>query len=159
MRRSPRRRCDTTAEEALAQAHDLAARGELVEETLLAAARRGEVRYSAALLAVAAGTPVSVVDRASSLRSAKGLVSLVWKAGFTMRVAVALQTLLARLAPDAVLTAGPGGGFPLAVEEMRWQLEFLARMRRLTPRRDVTPQLWCRRLPRDDIPSVVCSIC
>ena len=106
----------------------MAARGELVEETLLAAAQRGEARYSAALLAVAAGTPVSVVDRASSLRSAKGLVSLVWKAGFTMRVAVALQTLLARLAPDAVLTAGPGGGFPLAVEEMRWQLEFLARM-------------------------------
>ena len=95
---------------------------------MLAAARRGETRYSAALLAVAAGMPVSVVDRASSLRSAKGLVSLVWKAGFTMRVAVALQILLARLAPDAVLTAGPDGCFPLAVEEMRWQLEFLARM-------------------------------
>jgi hypothetical protein len=45
-----------------------------------------------------------------------------------MRAAVALQALLARLGPDAVLTAGPDGGFPLAVEEMRWQLEFLARM-------------------------------
>ncbi len=55
---------DTTAEEALAQARALAARGELDEETLLAAARRGEARYAAALLAVAAGTPVSVVDRA-----------------------------------------------------------------------------------------------
>jgi uncharacterized protein (DUF2336 family) len=119
---------ETTSEEAVAKARGLAARGELVEETLLAAARRGEVRYATALLAVAAGTPVSVVDRAASLRSAKGMVSLVWKAGFTMRVAVALQTLLARLGPDAVLTAGPSGGFPLAVEEMRWQLEFLARM-------------------------------
>ncbi len=119
---------DTSAEAALAQAHAAAARGELVEETLLAAARRGDFRYSAALLAVAAGTSVSVVDRASSLRSAKGMVSLVWKAGFTMQVAVALQSLLARLAPDAVLTAGPGGSFPLAIEEMRWQLEFLARM-------------------------------
>ena len=138
---------DTTAEAALAQAHALAARGELVEETLLAAARRGEARYSAALLAVAAGTPVSVVDRASSLRSAKGMVSLVWKAGFTMRVAVALQTLLARLAPDAVLTAGPGGGFPLAVEEMRWQLEFLARMGALTPRRHAAPSI-AHSLPR-----------
>jgi uncharacterized protein (DUF2336 family) len=119
---------ETTSEEALAQAHALATRGELVEECLLAAARRGEVRYATALLAVAARTPVSVVDRASSLRSAKGLVSLVWKAGFTMQVAVALQTLLARLAPDAVLIAGPAGSFPLAVEEMRWQLEFLDRM-------------------------------
>jgi uncharacterized protein (DUF2336 family) len=121
---------DTTAEEALAQARELAARGELDEEILVAAARRGEARYAAALLAVAAGMPISVVDRASSLRSAKGLVSLVWQAGFTMRVAVALQTLLARTAPEAVLTAGPSGGFPLAIEEMRWQLEFLGRMGR-----------------------------
>jgi hypothetical protein len=94
--------------------------------------RRVEARRAtaAALLAVAAGMPISVVDRASSLRSAKGLVSLVWQAGFTMRVAVALQTLLARTAPEAVLTAGPSGGFPLAIEEMRWQLEFLGRMGR-----------------------------
>ena len=97
---------------------------------MLDAARRGEARYAAALLAVAAGTSVSVVDRAASLRSAKGLVSLVWKAGFTMRVAVALQTLLAHLAPDAVLTGGSSGNFPLAVEEMRWQLEFLDRIGR-----------------------------
>ncbi len=121
---------DTSTEEALDLARSLAARGILGEETLLEAARRGEARYATALLAVAAGTPVSVVDRASSLRSAKGLVSLVWKAGFTMRAAVALQTVLARLAPEAVLTAGPGGTFPLAVEEMRWQLDFLGRMGR-----------------------------
>ena len=113
-----------------AMARALAERGELAEEAVLDAARRGEARYAAALLAVAAGMSVSVVDRAASLRSAKGLVSLVWKAGFTMRAAVALQSLLARLAPDAVLTGGPGGNFPLAVEEMRWQLEFLDRMGR-----------------------------
>jgi uncharacterized protein (DUF2336 family) len=121
---------EITAEAALAQARATAARGELVEATLLAAARRGETRYATALLALAADTPVSVVDRASSLRSAKGLVSLVWKAGFTMQVAVALQTLLARLAPEAALIAGQSGGFPLAVEEMRWQLDFLGRMGR-----------------------------
>jgi hypothetical protein len=118
---------DATTEEALSKAHALATRGELVEETVLAAAHRGEERYAAALLAVAAGTTVSVVDRASLLRSAKGMVSLVWKAGFSMRVAVALQTLLARLSPDRVLAAGPAGSFPLAIEEMRWQLDFLVR--------------------------------
>jgi uncharacterized protein (DUF2336 family) len=118
---------DTTAAQALVHARSVARRGELGEETLLVAARRGEARYAAALLAVAAGTPIAVVDRASSLRSAKGLVSLVWKAGFSMRVAVALQTLLGRLAPDTVLIAGPAGSFPLAVEEMRWQLDFLGR--------------------------------
>ena len=121
---------DITAEQALAQARSLSMRGKLTEETLLEAVRRGEARYATALLTVAAGTTLSVVDRAASLRSAKGLVSLVWQAGFTMRAAVALQGLLARMAPDAVLVAGPGGSFPLAVEEMRWQLDFLGRMGR-----------------------------
>ena len=125
---APEAPSETSADEALAQARAVAMRGELAEDTLLAVARQGDARFATALLAVAAGMPVSVVDRASSLRSAKGLVSLVWKAGFTMRAAVALQTLLARLSPDAVLTAGPADSFPLAVEEMRWQLDFLARM-------------------------------
>jgi hypothetical protein len=110
------------------QARTLAARDELDEDAVLAAARRGESRYAEAMLAVAARMPVSVVERASSLRSAKGMVSLAWKAGFTMRTALALQALLARLPPDAVLTAGPAGSFPLSVEEMRWQLDFLGRV-------------------------------
>jgi uncharacterized protein (DUF2336 family) len=121
---------DPTADRAMAKALALAKSGKLAEDDVLQAARRGETRYAAALLAVAAGLPVSVVERASSLRSAKGFVSLVWKAGFTMRAAIALQALLARLAPDAVLTGGPSGSFPLAVEEMRWQLDFLGRMGR-----------------------------
>jgi uncharacterized protein (DUF2336 family) len=121
---------DTTAEQALTLAQALARGGNLTEEIVLEAVRRGEARYATALLAVASSTTVSVVDRAASLRSAKGLVSLVWKAGFSMRSAVALQGILARLSPDAVLNAGPGGSFPLAVEEMRWQLDFLGRMGR-----------------------------
>ena len=126
----PSQFAEPTTEQALAQAQALATRGKLNEESVLEAARRGESFYATALLAVAAGTPVSVVERASSLRSAKGLVSLVWKAGFTMHAAIALQSLLARLAPDVVLTAGPDDCFPLAVEEMRWQLDFLGRMGR-----------------------------
>ena len=122
--------CDLTTEEALGRARALAASGELGEETLMVAARRGEARYAAALLAAAAGAPISVIDRAALLRSAKGMVSLVWKAGFTMRAAVAMQYLLARLPPSGVLMPGPGDSFPLAVEEMRWQLDFLGRMGR-----------------------------
>jgi uncharacterized protein (DUF2336 family) len=117
-----------TRRDVLMQARTLAAKDELNEDAVLAAARRGESRYAEAMLAVAARMPVSVVERASSLRSAKGMVSLAWKAGFTMRTALALQALLARLPPDAVLTAGPAGGFPLSVEEMRWQLDFLGRV-------------------------------
>jgi uncharacterized protein (DUF2336 family) len=126
----PRRPGETTREAALAEAEALARSGGLNEEAIVTASRRGDARLAAALLAVAADVPVSVVERAASLRSAKGFVSLVWQAGFSMQVAVALQTLLGRLRPDAVLSAGQGGGFPLGVEEMRWQLDFLRRVGR-----------------------------
>lgn len=113
-------------EDALAEARHIAAAGRLDEAALLAVVHRGETRLATALLAVAAGVAPTVVERAASLRSGKGLVSLVWKSGFTMRVAGPLQTLLARLAPEAVLRAAPGGDFPLSTEEMRWQIEFLS---------------------------------
>lgn len=112
---------------ALAKAEAQAIGGGLTEATLLEAVGCGDTRLVAALLAVASGVPVAVVERAASLRSAKGLVSLAWRAGFTMRAAAGLQTLLARIAPAMVLQPGPGGSFPLAVEEMRWQLDFLGR--------------------------------
>ena len=91
---------------------------------------RGEARIAGAMLAVAAAVPVAVVDRAARLRSAKGLVSLIWKAGFTMRCAAPVQMLLARLAPANTLRATSSGGFPLAVDEMRWQLGFLTQIAR-----------------------------
>lgn len=67
---------------------------------------------------------------AVSLRSAKGIVCLVWKAGFSMRAAVALQPLLARIAPHATLVGGPAESVPLSIEEMRWQVDFLRQRER-----------------------------
>ena len=119
-----------SVEQAMGEARHAYTEGRLSEDMLIAAVQRGEARLATALLAVAADTGASVVDRAATLRSAKGLVSLVWKAGFTMRAAVPLQGLLARLSPEAILRPTSSGGFPLAVEEMRWQIDFLTRMGR-----------------------------
>jgi uncharacterized protein (DUF2336 family) len=123
-------RTERTPAEAMHAAHALAADDGLTEDALLNAAQQGDVPLASALLAVAASMPLSVVERAASLRSAKGIVSLAWRAGFSMRAAVALQSVVARLAPDAILSAAPGGSFPLAPDEMRWQIDFLARMGR-----------------------------
>ena len=99
--------------------------GLLGEVRLLACLRAGEDRRASAMLAVAAGVPLGVVDRAASLRSAKGLVSLVWKAGFSVRAIGPVQTALGQIGPGAMLTATQSGDFPLGPEEMGWQLEFL----------------------------------
>ena len=123
-------RPEPNIEQAMNEAQILFAEGRLNEDTLLSAIQRGEARLATAIVAIAAELPASVVDRAATLRSAKGLVSLVWRTGYTMRAAGPLQTLLARLSPDNVLRATATGGFPLAVEEMRWQIDFLSRMGR-----------------------------
>jgi len=123
-------RRDPDIEQAMTEARQIQAANQLDEAALLAAIQRGEPRMATALLAVASDLPASAVDRAATLRSAKGLVSLVWKAGFTMHVAGPLQTLLARLNPAMILRPTPGGGFPLAIDEMRWQIDFLRDMGR-----------------------------
>ena len=74
---------------------------------------------------MAASVPLPVIDRAADLRSAKALVSLVWKAGFSMAVAPAVQSLVGQLEPSAILHEACGRGFPMATDEMAWQLEFL----------------------------------
>jgi uncharacterized protein (DUF2336 family) len=101
-------------------------KGKPTEADLLAAARDGDARKAAAMLAEAAAVPLAVVRRAATLRSAKGLVSLAWKAGFSMQAGHAMQVLLAGLAPGSVLKAGPCNSFPISVQEMSWQVEFLS---------------------------------
>jgi uncharacterized protein (DUF2336 family) len=118
---------DLGPEDALAEAYGMMAEQRLTEEALLAAAQRGNRNRCAAMLAVAAGVPLTSVNRAALLRSARGIVALLWKAGFSMRVAAPLQLLLARLPPSAVLYRRNGGEFPLGVPEMRWQIDFLGR--------------------------------
>jgi len=97
------------------------------EVSAMAAVRRGDVRAAASILAAAAGVPVSVVERASNLRSAKGVISLVWKAGFSARAIGPFQVTLAELTPATMLLPGPDDEFPLSPDEMRWQLDFLGR--------------------------------
>eukprot|EP01037_Dinobryon_pediforme_P010864 gene10864-10945_t len=117
-----------TLDEAVLQAQALAQAGQLDEAAAMEAARRGEVRMCLAMLSVSGCVPIGVVERASTLRSTKGLVSLIWRAGLTMRCAGMLQTLLLRLPPEAVLRPDADGGFPLTPEEMHWQVDFLIRI-------------------------------
>lgn len=116
-------------DEAMAVAREMAEQGPITEDALLASARRGEVRLCTALLAVATGLATQVVDRACTLRSTKGLVSLIWLAGFSALCSPALQMLLLRLPPEAILVS-EDGIFPLSVAEMQWQIEFLSRVGR-----------------------------
>ena len=107
----------------------LHAAGALTEAVLLDAVRAGDARRVSAMLAIASGLPVAAVERAATLRSAKALVSLAWRAGFSMRAGIAVQAVPGGLEPGALLLPSPTGGFPLTDAEMTWQIEVLAAVR------------------------------
>ncbi len=107
----------------------LHAAGALTEAVLLDAVRAGDARRASAILAIASGLPMAAVERAATLRSAKALVSLTWRAGFGMRAGSAVQVVPGGLEPGALLPPSPTGGFPLTEAEMTWQIEVLAAAR------------------------------
>lgn len=96
------------------------------EDDLLQAARDGDAPKAAVILSLASGMPLPAVRRAATLRSGKALLSLAWKAGFSMKAGYAVQILLARLSPNVAIKPGPDGSFPLSVQEMSWQIDFLS---------------------------------
>jgi uncharacterized protein (DUF2336 family) len=110
---------------ALKLAQSMKQAGTLNDRALLDALRNDETILARAMLAVKAGVALPTIERACSLRSAKAIVSLAWKAGFSPHTAVVLQTTLAHVVPDQILRPDPQAGFPLSEDEMRWKLSFL----------------------------------
>jgi uncharacterized protein (DUF2336 family) len=110
---------------AKARAQALSQAGRLNDDAIVEALRRNATQEATAMLAVKAKVPVAVIERACALRTAKGIVSLAWKAGLTVQTAVVLQVALAHLPPDMTLRPGRDGSFPMTEDEMRWQLAFL----------------------------------
>jgi len=124
----PGKDSEETLEMAYAWAQKEAAAGRLDEAAIRASLRKANLVRTIALLAVAAKVTPAVVEQARQLRDLKGLVSLVWRGGFSPSLIVPVQVLLAEVPPPKALAPAPGGGFPLSEEEMQWQIGFLRRL-------------------------------
>jgi uncharacterized protein (DUF2336 family) len=98
----------------------LAARGKLDGAAVMRALSQGDRPFVMAALAVLSGMKLEAVQKMVSLKSAKGIVSLAWKAGLPNDQAVQLQLRLARIAPSAVF------GGALSEADMRWQLDYFS---------------------------------
>ena len=109
------------------RAKDLEAKGELTEALIAKALGGGDRGFVAAALAEKSGLAESAITKVLDAQSAKGVVSLAWKAGLSAEFAVQLQTRLGGIAPGDLLRPR-GGGYPLSEEEMTWQLELFESM-------------------------------
>ena len=96
------------------------------EALLLKALRKGDHDGAIRILAAAALVPVAAIETAITLRSRRGMVSLAWKAGYSMHAAILMQSQLAGIPPQSVLMAAADGSCPLSRNELLWQIGFLA---------------------------------
>lgn len=109
---------------ALMRAQQLKFQNKLDESTIDAALSGGDHAFVIAGLAVLAGLSFATVKKAAHTQSAKGMVAIAWKAGISMGLCQQLQARLLRLPLNRVL-GSRDGSYPLTVDEMEWQLEFL----------------------------------
>lgn len=121
-RAEPRKSNDEAA--TLIRVRQLRERGQLDESTVDTALSGNDPTFVICALAVLAELPVGLVRKTVATQSAKGIVAIAWKGGLSVTLAEQLQTKLLRLPPSRLLR-GHDGTFPLAADEMTWQLEFL----------------------------------
>ena len=105
------------------RARQLHGGGMLGEETIGGAIAANDRAFVVAALALRAELPEPIVANILASHSARGVVSLVWKAGLGMRTALQLQLRIAGLSPQDMLNARDGVHFPLSEDDMEWQLE------------------------------------
>lgn len=119
-----RRLREALASRAAARHAARAADSPLPEEAFLAAAARQDAECCIATLAARSGVPSDLIRRAGRLRSARALLAIAWKAGFSPAVALPVQTVVGGLPPEAALAATPGT-WPLSPAEMQAHLDRL----------------------------------
>ncbi len=101
------------------------ASGELDDEYVADAIERGDTEFVTQAFAQRAGLPGDAVAEILEGDKPRLIVALVWKAGFSMRVAVRVETRIARIKPEAMLYARDGVDFPMTAAEMSAQFDYL----------------------------------
>ena len=71
------------------------------------------------------GLPAAHVKKILESGSPRCIIALCWKAGLSMRTALALQKDIGLISPVRIVYPKGGSDYPLTREEMLWQLEFL----------------------------------
>ncbi|HBC07081.1 MAG TPA: hypothetical protein DC046_05780 [Rhodospirillaceae bacterium] len=117
-----------TRDEALELAREMNKKGQLTEGVIYDAIGRKDRNMAMAALAVLSDTKMAAVVKAFATNSAKGIVSLVWEAGCSPKLAVDLQQGLGSVAPVEIIRPSSKAAYGLSEAEMSWQLEFLRDM-------------------------------
>jgi uncharacterized protein (DUF2336 family) len=119
---------EASDDELYRKALSLHADGKLTEKEVAKAIASNENKFACAALAVLAGIPLEAVNKVLNTHSAKGVVSLCWKADLPADLAVKIQVKLGHVPPGQTLNPRSGNQYPLSEDDMLWQLEFFTGM-------------------------------
>ncbi len=100
--------------------------GRLDYNIISKALQASDYAFVLAALVINAGVSLKVGQEIFSARSAKGAVSLTWKATLPMKLAFLIQQRMARIPPGEVISPRDGKHYPLSEDEMNWQLEYFS---------------------------------
>ncbi|MBC06906.1 DUF2336 domain-containing protein [Thalassospira sp.] len=115
-------------EPAFEKALAMHAKKKLTDQEVAKALAANDVKFARASLAVLAGISPDAVTKVLNTHSAKGVVSLAWKAGLPADLAVKIQVKLGHVPPSQTLNPRSGNQYPLSEDDMNWQLEFFTGM-------------------------------
>lgn len=97
----------------------------LNEETISdAVAMRDKEFVSAAIAHLIKGNTEDV-SKILSMKAPKPIISLTWHAGLSMRLALQLQKEICFIPPKELIYPRNGTDYPLTLEELEWQTDFL----------------------------------
>jgi uncharacterized protein (DUF2336 family) len=112
------------AAKAAAEIDALFQKGTLDDDFVEVAAEAGKREVVTYALALLSGISHDIAKRIIDSQSAKPAISLVWRAGLSMRTAFKVQSFVLRLPARELLPARDGIHFPMGENEMRWHLGY-----------------------------------
>lgn len=103
---------------------DAYAAGRLGDETVMEAATTSQRASVVLALSLLGGVPVESVDEVLAAQSGRGIAALCWKAGLSMRTALAIQTYIAHVPKANLVLPREGIAYPMTEDEIRWHLQY-----------------------------------
>ena len=84
----------------------------------------GDHSFVLAALIVRTALDPTVVKRIFVEKSAKGIMSLAWRASMPIKMAVQIQQRMGRIAPSEVIKPNEDNDYPMSEDELNFQIEF-----------------------------------
>ena len=120
------RHCSVRPGMPLAEAQALIDSGKLNDNEVGKLIKKRQYDLVIRAMAIKAEVQPQIARKIVESKSGKTIVALVWASGLSMRTAMDVQKVVAKVPPSEHINARGGTEYPLTEDEMSWYLDFFA---------------------------------